>query len=75
MQVWEIDGEDLIVANSWPDARLVFADYHGVSIRGHDRRLVPDDEVQTLTDGCDEFSMTAKEFATMRGRGCFPAYK
>lgn len=74
MQLWEVDGEDLIVAVSEKGMRDTYLEYHGESIRGRDRRLIPPDEEIDVTDGGDEtWTIRASEFAT--NVGYFPAYR
>lgn len=70
--VWEIDGEHLIVAHSERDMRAVYLDYHGESIRGHDRRLMsPDEDVEMCDDSDDLTTVKARDLA--KSRGFYPA--
>ena len=72
LKVWSIDDEYLIVAHSERDMRAVYREYHGESIRGHERKLLsPNDSITLEDDGGDTTTVTAAEFATLRG--FFPA--
>ena len=74
LQLWEIDGEDLIVSKSERDMRKIYLDYHGISIRGHDRRLIPHDEQIELTNMGDKiWKQPASEIAVCRGY--LPAFR
>lgn len=74
LSLWEIDGEHLIAASSERDMRSIYLDYHGESIRGHDRRLVDPGEMIVLVDSYEERScMPASEAVMCFGRGYFPA--
>ncbi len=68
LQLWEIDGEDLIVAKSERDMRKIYFDYHGISIRGHERRLIPPDEqVEVTVMGDKTWKQPASELAISCG--------
>lgn len=74
LMVWRIDGEDLIVSYSERDMMDVYRDYHGESIRGHDRELIgPDKDIELTDDGDNVITMKAREFAT--SRGYYAAYR
>lgn len=66
-QVWEIDGEDLIVARNERDMQALFLDYHGFSIRGHERRLIPPSEEIRIGYGDETETVPASSLSGMRG--------
>lgn len=71
--LFEVDGEDLIVASSERDARKIYRDYHEETIRGHELRQVPQDEDVTVTDGDGQWDQPARTFCY--SRGYFAAYR
>lgn len=75
MSVYLIDGEDMIVAENEWNMKQIYQDYHGESIRGHDWRLIPPDEMIPLTNGAEEeWTESAAEFGRSRER-YVPVYR
>ena len=76
LRVWEISGEDLVVATSEHDMRAVFRDYVGESIRGYRHRELVRDAVVKMTHdgGATSEEWTASEVAATLGRGYHRAF-
>lgn len=72
LQVWEIDGEDLIVARSVRHMQKIYSDYHMESIRGREQRMISPESLIELVDDDDKTcAVTAQTYA--RRPGYFPA--
>lgn len=70
MRVWEINGEDLVVASCERQMRELYVRHHGGdSIRGSDRRIADPDEVFEVGDDPDDYQeLTAEELAKGKPR-------
>ena len=76
MNVYQVDGEDLIVANSIAEARRLFREHHGESCRGRDIRQLAGDHSLTLQEGMNEdiaFSVKVEDYVRATPQGYYPA--
>lgn len=73
--LWEVDGEDLIVAASEREMRWLYREHHEETIRGHSIRQIPSHETIELThgDGSETWKVTAADYA--KTPGYFPAWR
>lgn len=78
MNVYQVDGEDLIVASSLQDARRLYRDYHGESSRGRDIELLRPDYKISFQDSYNEdmqLLVSASAYEKSTPRGYYPAMR